>query len=350
MRFLRLAAACLAASLFSLSAAAQQPVRMNVTAGHPPLFNWVTLIDTFVIPEVEKRTAGKMKWEWNKAYGGTVAKLGAESDALRTGISDLGVVATIFEAGKFPLQQVTLQVPFATPDMKVVTKIAQELHDRLPELQETWTKQNLVLLGVFCVDDYALVTKFPVQSVADLNGKKLFVPGPVASWLQGTGAVAVSGNLNTYYNGIQTGVADGSIVSTANIWGIKLHEVAPHVTRAGLGAQFVGALAMNKGVFDRLPKDVQEVFRQVGREYADQMAIKQQQLVEQVQKDATAQGAKYVDLPEAERVKWANALPNLPVEWGKQLDAKGLAGSKVVRAYLEALQKEGVKLPRDWLK
>ncbi len=349
MRLLRLVAASVAA-LVCFSAAAQQPVRLNVTAGHPPVFNWVSLIDSFVIPEVEKRTAGKAKFEWNKAYGGTVAKLGAESDALRTGISDIGVVATIFEAGKFPLQQVTLQAPFATPDMKIVTRIAQDLHDRMPELQETWTKQNLVLLGVFCVDDYALVTKFPVQSVADLNGRKLFVPGPVASWLQGTGAVAVSGNLNTYYNGIQTGVADGSVVSTANIWGIKLHEVAPHVTRAGLGAQFVGALAMNKGVFDRLPKDVQEVFRQVGREYGQQMAIRQQQLVDQVQKDATAQGAKYTDLSEAERVKWANALPNLPVEWGKQLDAKGLAGTKVVRAYLEALQKEGVKLPRDWLK
>jgi len=35
MRFLCLAATCLAASLLSLSAAAQQPVRMNVTAGHP---------------------------------------------------------------------------------------------------------------------------------------------------------------------------------------------------------------------------------------------------------------------------------------------------------------------------
>jgi TRAP-type C4-dicarboxylate transport system substrate-binding protein len=350
MRFLRIAAACIVASLVSFSAIAQPTLRMNVTAGHPPVFNWVSLIDTFVIPEVEKRTAGKAKFEWNKAYGGTVAKLGAESDALRTGISDIGVVASIFEAGKFPLQQVTLQVPFGTPDMRIVTRIAQQLHDRLPELQETWTRQNLVLLGVFCVDDYALVTKFPVQSVADLNGKKLFVPGPVASWLQGTGAVAVSGNLNTYYNGIQTGVADGAVVSTANIWGIKLHEVAPHVTRAGLGAQFVGALAMNKGVFDKLPKDVQEVFRQVGREYGEQMAIRQQQLVDQVQKDATAQGAKYTDLSEAERVKWANALPNLPVEWGKQLDAKGLAGTKVARAYLEALQKEGVKLPRDWLK
>lgn len=350
MRVLRLAAVGLVASLVSLSAAAQQPVRMNVTAGHPPLFNWVTLIDTFVIPEVEKRTAGKMKWEWNKAYGGTVAKLGAESDALRTGISDLGVVATIFEAGKFPLQQVTLQVPFATPDMKTVTRIATDLHARIPELAETWSKQNLVLLGVFCVDDYALVSKTPVQSLADLNGKKVFVPGPVASWLQNTGAVAVSGNLNTYYNGIQTGVADAAIVSTANIWGIKLHEVAPHVVRAGLGAQFVGALAMNKSAFDRLPKDVQEVFRQVGREYADQMAIRQQQLVEDVVKNTTAQGAKFADLPQVERVKWANALPNLPVEWGRQLDVKGLAGSKVVRAYIEALQKEGVKLPRDWLK
>lgn len=340
--------ACLAVA--ATPVAAQQTIRLNVTAGHPPVFNWVALIDTFVIPEVEKRTAGKAKFEWNKAYSGTVAKLGAESDALRTGVSDLGIVAQIFEAGKFPLQQVTLQVPFATPDMKLVTKIASDLHQQIPEMMDTWTKQNLVLLGVFTVDDYALVTKAPVSTLDDLKGRKVFVPGPIASWLQNTGAVAVSGNLNTYYNGIQTGVAEGSVVSIANIWGIKLHEVAPHVTRVRLGAQYTGSLAMNKGAFDRLPKDIQQVFLAVGREYADQMAIKQQALVDEVVKNTTAQGAKFVDFPDAERVKWANALPNLPLEWGKQLDAKGLAGTKVAQAYLAALAKEGVKLPRDWTK
>jgi len=329
---------------------AQTVTRLNVTAGHPPVFNWVSLIDSFVIPEIEKRTAGKMKFEWSKAYSGTVAKLGAESDAIRTGVSDFGIVATIFEAGKFPLQQFTLQVPFGAEDMGVVSKVSHQLHETVPELNESWARQGLVWLGSVVVDDYCLVTKFPVQSLADLKGRKIFVPGPIASWLLNTDGVAVAGNLNTYYNGIQTGVADGGIVSSANIWGIKLHEVAPYVTSAGLGAQFVGGLVINKRVFDRFPKEVQDVFLQVGREYSRQLVEKQSALVGDVKKNATAQGARYASLPIAERQKWAQALPNLPQDWAKQVDAKGGGGTKAVRAYLEAIRAEGVSMPRDWLK
>ncbi len=335
---------------FMKPAHAQAAVRLNVTSGHPPVFNWVGLIDSFVIPEIEKRTAGKIKFEWSKAYSGTVAKLGAESDAIRTGVSDFGIVACIFEAGKFPLQQMTLQVPFGSSDMGVVSRLSHELHDRIPELQDAWARQGLLKLGSVVVDDYALVTKFPVQSLADLKGRKIFVPGPIASWLQNTEAVAVAGNLNTYYNGIQTGVADGAIVSSANIWGVKLHEVAPHVTSAGLGAQFVGALVINKRVFERFPKEVQEVFTQVGREYSRQLVEKQSALVEEVRKNATVQGARYTSLSIAERQKWAQVLPNLPQDWAKQIDAKGGAGSRVVKAYVEALKAEGVQLPRDWLR
>lgn len=125
--------------------------------------------------------------------------------------------------------------------------------------------------------------------------------------------------------------------------------MAPYVTSAGLGAQFVAALVINKRVFERFPKEVQDVFTQVGREYSRQLVEKQSALVEEVRKNATAQGARYTSMPIAERQKWAQALPNLPQEWGKQIDAKG-AGSKVVKAYIEALKAESVQLPRDWLK
>jgi len=65
---------------------------------------------------VDKRLAaagGKYKIEWTKAYGGTLVKLGNESTAMKDGISDLGFVATIFEAAKFPLQNVTYYAPSA---------------------------------------------------------------------------------------------------------------------------------------------------------------------------------------------------------------------------------------------
>ena len=65
-------------------------------------------------------------------------------------------------------------------------------------------------------------------------------PGPSANWIRGTGAVAVAGNLNTYYEDIKSGVSNGVITFATGAWGAKVHEVAPYITKVNFGSQFAG--------------------------------------------------------------------------------------------------------------
>ena len=81
------------------------------------------------------------------------------------------------------------------------------------------------------IDDYVLISKTPIKSVADLKGKKFYAPGASAAWLKGTGAIGVNGGLPIYYNGIKTGVTDGAVVPGTGIVPFKLHEAAPYVTK-----------------------------------------------------------------------------------------------------------------------
>jgi TRAP-type C4-dicarboxylate transport system substrate-binding protein len=353
-RFIQLAAPALLGTLGTLgprAARAQQVVKMTVTAGHPPVFAWIRLIDDFFIPEVEKRVAAigsPVRFEWTRAYGGTVAKLGAESDALRTDISDMGMVAAIFEAGKFPLQQFSLMTPFSTADMRLINRVALKMNETIPELNQAWTRSNIVFLGSASIDSYHLFTKFPMTSVDALKGKKILAPGPAANWVRNTGAVAVAGNLNTYYNDLKSGVADGVIVSLVPAASAKLHEVAPNVVLVNIGAQVTGGLGVNKRSLERLPAPVQKIFRDVGIAYADEFAKVQMATADKALADMRAAGAKIVEFDPAERKRWADALPPLGKEWAADLDAKGLAGSKVLKAYVEGLAAEGVRFPRDW--
>lgn len=355
-RFLVRSAAMLAgavAALAALPASAQQVVKMTVTAGHPPVFAWVRLIDDFFIPELEKRVAAigsPVKFEWTRAYGGTVAKLGAESDALRTDISDLGIVAAIFEAGKFPLEQFSLMTPFTTSDIRLINRVAYRMHETIPELTEFWTRNNIVWLGGAAIDSYHLMTKFPMTSIDALKGKKILAPGPAANWVRNTGAVAVAGNLTTYYNDLKSGVADGVLVSMAPAASAKLHEVAPTIIPVNIGAQSTGALGMNKRTFDKLPKDVQKIVIEVGKAYADEFAKVQMATADQALATMVAGGGKVTELSAAERKRWADTLPPLARDWAADLDKKGLAGSKVIKAYMDGLAAEGVKMPRDWTK
>jgi TRAP-type C4-dicarboxylate transport system substrate-binding protein len=126
----------------------------------------------------------------------------------------------------------------------------------------------------------------------------------------------------------------------------KLHEVAPYITKVDLGAVFSGALAMNKKTFDGLTPQMQQVFRQIGSEYAKMCA----DLVAQREASTWAALAKMPnvkvsEMPAAERAKWAAALPDIAADWVKR---NGEPGRVVLKTFMEEARKGGAKPLRDW--
>lgn len=336
-----------------VSAQAQQVIKLTAAAGHPPTFLWVKTLDETFIPEVDKRLAAggnKYKVEWTKAWGGTLVKLGSESKGIADGVADLGIVSTVFEAPKFPLQNVSYFAPFGTESVDLMSRTIADLQKNIPAMADAWTKNNLVYLGGMSLDTYHIWTKFPLTRLEDLNGKKISAPGPSANWVRGTGAVAVAGTLNTYYEDIKSGVSDGALTFTTGAWGAKLHEVAPHITRVNIGSQFAGGIAINKQRFDKLPPEVQTAIREAGDAWMAQYAKAQSAAASTLLQNMVQAGAKVSDLPDAERKRWADALSPIGKTWAADAQNKGLPGNDVLNAFNAALVKAGTKMPRDWTK
>jgi TRAP-type C4-dicarboxylate transport system substrate-binding protein len=350
-RRLILAAAAALAAAHALPAAAQQAIKLTVTAGHPPAFLWVKTLDEVFIPEVDKRLAGTPhKIEWTKAYGGTLTKLGSESKGVADGVADIGLISTVFEAPRFPLQNVTYFTPFGTDDIALVSRTVAEMQNAIPGMGEVWTKGGLVYLSGMALDSYHVWSKFPITKIEDLNGKKISAPGPAANWIRNTGAVAVAGNLNSYYEDIKSGVSDGVLVFTTGAWGAKLHEVAPYITKVNFGSMFSGGVAVNKGRFDRLPPEVQKALREAGEVWSGAYARAQTAAVDAALKNMVAAGAKVSELSDAERKRWADALPPVAKTWAADAQGKGLPANEVLGAYMSAITRGGAKVPRDWSK
>ncbi|MFN4163680.1 MAG: C4-dicarboxylate TRAP transporter substrate-binding protein [Ferrovibrio sp.] len=341
------------AALLLAANAQAQTVKMTAVAGHPVIFPWVKLADEFFIPEVDKRLAAagsKAKFEWTKAWGGTAVKLGSESGAIKDGLAELAFVSTIFEAPKFPLQNVSYVAPFMTDDIAVMSKAIKNMQAKIPAMAEAWTKNNMIFLGGTGLDSYHLFTKTPINKLEDLNGKKINAPGPSANWVKGTGAVAVAGTLQTYYNDIQTGVTEGALTFATGAFPAKLTEVAPHITKVNYGAQFAGALVMSKRVFDKLPKDAQKIVMEVGAEYDAKFATLLTATSASLMQKMVEGGAKVRELSPEERKQWAAVLPNVALPWAKDLDSKGLPGTQVLNAFVAEIRAAGVQFPRDWSK
>jgi TRAP-type C4-dicarboxylate transport system substrate-binding protein len=352
-----LAAAALAAATVALPAVAQQTFKLTIASSHPTTLPWVGLMSTYFVPEVTRRVEalGKgYKIEWREAYGGQLYKMNATLSSVSEGIADIGWVFGNLEAAKMPLLQVSANAPFATDNLPAILDVMNELNDTHPALRAEWDKNNLVFLGASGVDTYHLWTKFPIQTVGDLKGRKISAPGVLGTWLRGTGATAVDGSLTTYYTDIQTGVSEGTVSIATGILPAKVYEVAPYITKVSMGALYNGGMAMNKDTWQKLPPDVQKIMKEVGREYSRRLGAEVMARYDNALKSMLDVGARQnppvrlFELPAAERANWVKTMPNIAGDWVKANEGKRLPAKDVLTAYMDGLRKKGEKPLREW--
>lgn len=331
------------------SPASAKTWKVTMAAGHAPIFLFVSAIRDFFIPYVNEKLAPMgHKIIWQESYGGTVCKVAGCLEALDVGIVEMANVCTIFEAAKMPLHNVTYFTPFGTSDASIVLDTVIELRETIPAVKDEWTKHNSVCLGGAAMDTYNLYSKTPVKSVDDIKGHKVGTGGPIALWVKGTGAVGVATSLPEVYNSMQLGVYEDEIIFNTAALAIKLYEVAPNLTEVNFGAQYATGLAVNKKFFDKLPPEVQQVLRDAGKFYTKKHLEAQSAKAVAAKALLKKAGTNIIPFSDKERAKWANMMPNIPMEWAAQMKAKGLPGKQVVQGYLDGLRKRGVKLVRDW--
>jgi TRAP-type C4-dicarboxylate transport system substrate-binding protein len=306
---------------------------------------------TLVVPESNARLqamGSPHRIRWTESYGGSLYKYGNTLEAVEIGLTDIGWVGTLWELSKMPLLNVTYYTPFVSDDNAMVADLMNELHERVPELNEAWTAQNQRFLGGSAVDTYHLMTNFPVDSVDDLAGRKILAPGPSAAWLEGTGAVAVDGGLTTYYTQIQTGVADGVLTILTGAYPYRIHEVAPYITLVGIGAQLTGGMSINLDTWNELPDDVKLVLTELGAEYTAGVSAEVSARYSRGLASMLEEGATVTDLPAAEKQKWIDGLPNIAARWVEATEARGIPAGRVLRIYMEAVRIRGGRPLRDW--
>ena len=339
-------AALLAAAAFPAGAT---DYKMTIGSSHPPVLPWTIPLQKLVVPESNRRLKAQGSADtiqWTEAYAGALYDFNNTLEGVGDGLADIGWVGSLWEPAKQPLQNVAYYSPFVTGDFRALVEVQNQLMEKVPAFAAEWTKHNTVFLGAQVADTYHLVTKFPVTRLEDLKGKKLLAPGAIASRVQGLGVTAVDAGLPVFYNMLQTGVADGALILITGVLPFKLHEVAPYITKVDLGAVFSGALAMNKKTWDSLPPHMKDLFRGLGRDYAkmcaDLVAHREASTWAALAKNPAV---KISELPQAEREKWAKALPDVSGDWARR---NGDAGRQVLKIFMEEARRHGAKPLRQW--
>lgn len=329
-------------------AATAEDIKLRIASGHPAVNTYVNLMQSFFVPEVTKRVAErtKHKVEFIEGYGGSMVKVADTLEGVQSGIIDVGGYCFCFEPSNLPLHAFQVMLPFGTMNPVTSVKLARAVYDKVPFMAKVLEdKYNQILLGLIADNGYNLSTTFEWNSVGDLKGRKLAGAGLNLKWLEYAGAVPVQSSLPEAYTSLQTGVYNGWIMFPSGVVNFKLYEVAKFYTEIGFGAITWHGLTVNKARWGKLPKEVQDIVAEVGREYEAKTGTVNLENYPKQLDQLKAAGAVVRALPDNVRVEWATSLKGWPQEKAAELDKAGLPASQVLKIALEEAEKLGHKWP-----
>lgn len=330
------------------SASAQEQIQLRIASGHSPLATYVYLMQNFFVPEVTKRVAATTDYrvEFIEGYGGTMVKTADTLEGVKAGEIDIGGYCFCFEPANLPLHAFQVMLPFGSMSPVTSLKIARDVYDEVPFMTKVFeNKYKQKLIALMADNGYNLATNFEWNNLGDLKGHKLAGAGLNLKWVEYAGAIPIQSSLRDARTAMQTGAYDGWIIFPSGWLNHKLFELGKFYTEVGFGAVTWHGLTINKARFERLPKTVQDIILEVGREYESMTGSVNAANYHKQIDELKTQGVNVRELPDNVRAEWAKSLAQWPKEMAKDLDNQGLPASQVLEATLKAAEKAGHKWP-----
>lgn len=249
-------AAAVGAAAMSRGALAQDKVITWKCVANTRLSSQFTVKWVWLTEQLAKRTNGRLKLDVVSfpELGMTGAEL---IRLLSAGLMDAGEVVTGYVSGEVPIIEGAQMVG-----------VYQNL-DQARRAYEAWLKVVVepngkqmggVPISSFGFTNQYLWTKFPVNSLADIKGKKIRIFAKAqADYIAALGGTAVSLPIPDVYSALERGVIDGAITGPEIASGFKYNEVIGYVTDLLLGPG-AGYVVVSDKAWRGLPPDIRKEF------------------------------------------------------------------------------------------
>ncbi|MBY6006401.1 TRAP transporter substrate-binding protein [Salipiger bermudensis] len=196
------------------------------------------------------------------------ATLGDEMESIQgtqIGTVDIAVTANSTLANFVPDLSV-FSLPFLFDDAEQMDR-ALSNPEVLDAIGGALDAQGFHLLAVFSAGTRHIMTKEPIETLADLEGMKIRTmqnPAHVDTF-NAFGANATPIAYTELYGALETGVVDGAEAANTNFYSQKFYEVAPDWAVVGW-LELVAPVIMGKAAYEALPDDVKAALDEAGLE------------------------------------------------------------------------------------
>ena len=260
--------AFVAASLFAAGTVLGQTKAtapaMNVLVGNATANDTQAAIADKLAELMTEYSGGRLKASarHGESLGGNAQMLaGLQAGAVHGMILPSGFLAPVVpELALFDL-------PFLVPSAPAkITAFATQSR-AAARMIEVAAQKGIHILGLHGIGPSNFVTRFPVKTLADLQGKKFrVIPSPprVGAY-QDWGAVARPMELGEVYTALQQGNLDGMEMPPDVLYRMKFWEVTKYYTLTA-HTVFFSALFVSQKWFDGLPKDLQDAVTRAGKD------------------------------------------------------------------------------------
>lgn len=337
--------------LLQAPAHSSQTIRMIAVDSYSSSALWVKVFIEYFIPEVDRRLAktGDYEIDWNPAFGGTIAKTKGVLDSLQHDLGDIGIITTPYHADKLPFYNLPYATPLVTNDVGLIARTMGQLSVKYPELVDAWDDYGIKYLTTAgSIDTYNILMTEPIESLSDLNGKKIGGVGSNLLFLKGSGAAGVSSGLSDWYNNMATGLMSGIIAWPEAIVAYRLYEVAPYMLDIQFGGATSKAIVINRRTWDRLPAQVRTVLEETANDYRDELARETDRISARSRAEFIEQGGTIIPVTNAQRQAWAERLPDLSTTWIESMQKKGLPGREILADYMQIMRDNDQLIMRQW--
>ena len=193
-------------------------------------------------------------------------------------------------------------------------------------------EKGLKGIGIFFNSPIVVLSKRPIQSLADFKGKKIRVFGTPMQIepIKTLGGLPVPMAFGEVMAALQNGTIDGMLAGMPVLTPMKFYDAAKAVTEIHPSI-VVSTLVVNKKWFDSLPADVQAAMLETGARIDKEAFSFAASLIERANKDWAANGGQLLRLPAAEQAQMMAQM--------KSLGAQLLSANPRVKAEYDELVK-----------
>ncbi len=252
--------------------------------------------------EVDKRSKGALTFQIYP--NSSLMKTNAQFSALRRGALDLSLYPIPYAGGEVPELNIGLMPGLVTSYEQAATWKNAEVGRAMSELL---LEKGVVIVSWIWQAGGVASRAAPLIAPEDAKGMKVRGGSKeMDMMLKAAGAAVLSLPSNELYAAMQTGAADAGMTSSTSLISFRLEEVSKHLT-TGRGRAYwfmLEPLLMARSVFDKLPREQQQLIMQVGAEmekFGTEQAKADDKLVADIY---TKAGAKVYDLDDATIKKW----------------------------------------------